>query len=427
MRLFTPMGWIGAIRRASLRGEGRRRVPQRYIPEGADRHLEERALLSTAAPYKIDLQQVDFGSPRSDVHKLGIYVGLGGGAPKLYEFDTGGEGFWASYNPALTSDQWWGNAKVEGQSNLTISYSSGNTYVANQVQTSVQLYDASPSGTSGGEVVGTTQDVDLGQITSYSDPTHPAAVASWNAALADGAGPLEGGFYGDFGASLAPSGTDASNSLLSILPQIPMPPGLADGFYIHLGSGSSDDPSYLQLGLTPADIKTFHTQLEMTHTKAPEPGTFPVTGVPTYSQQVTHANFSWADPKTHKGQTFHDVGWTIDTGALPVNIWQGSGLRVNPSFLKRPKTSASVETGTFKKGLDFTVTASSGIAGKPDLTMKIDGTGGTPADNKVTAQYHKKASMGRDYVNTGMLTFKRYDVLYDLSDDIIGFRRPQSD
>ena len=41
--------------------------------------------------------------------KLGIYASLGGGTPKIFEFDTGGWGFYAAY-ATNNNSPWWGTA-----------------------------------------------------------------------------------------------------------------------------------------------------------------------------------------------------------------------------------------------------------------------------------------------------------------------------
>jgi len=56
------------------------------------------ALEPCTVPLK--LVNINAGSGKPAEYKLGIYVGLGGGAPQLYEFDTGGPGFWAAYTSA---------------------------------------------------------------------------------------------------------------------------------------------------------------------------------------------------------------------------------------------------------------------------------------------------------------------------------------
>lgn len=406
-----------------------KRLRKRFIPSDARQPLEVRVLLSAAVPYKIPLELVDVSKPgAAEVeHKLGIYVGIGGGEPKLYEFDTGGEGFWASYNPNLQGDQqWWGAYQVEGRRNLNISYSSGNSYLANMVSTSVQLYREADDGEGFVQVVGTTEDVDLGQIVRYLNPGKPRDVRMWNNALGAGDPPLGGVFYGDFGASLSPIGTNPGNTIYSILPQIPMPEGLVPGFLVHVGEPGGEAAPYLQLGLTEADLASSETTLRMNPYEGAYGTTFPITHLPTYSQRVTTANFTWTNPQTGHGQRFTDVGWTIDTGALPVNVWQGNQLRVHPAFLRRPSRVQGFHLGAFKDNLTFTVDAAAIGGPEHNLLLVIPRTGRTPGVNAVSATYHGRsnASLGRNYVNTGMLTFTKHDVFYNLERGTIHFRRP---
>jgi hypothetical protein len=82
--------------------------------------------------------------------------------------------------------------------------------------------------------------------------------------------------------------------------------------------------------------------------------------------------------------------------------------------------------GRFKSGQTFTVDAQAINPGGANFELRVDPTGKTLADNLASASYHTTKSMGRNYVNTGLLTFKQFDVMFDLQGGTIHFRKPAS-
>lgn len=181
--------------------------------------------LGSAAPWSAMRSGSGGSSSSKPEYKLGIYVGLGGNPnPMLYEFDTGGGGFWAAYTTQPILNQWWGKTQVVGRKSLSITYSSGNRYVANKVATTVDLYQRDDSG-GFTKVVGTGQPVDMGRIVRFSNVRNAATIAAWNYDLKWGLPPLENNFYGDFGVSLSPEGTNGANSLSRSSRGSPCPPG----------------------------------------------------------------------------------------------------------------------------------------------------------------------------------------------------------
>jgi hypothetical protein len=411
-----------------------------FVPSGGERPLEGRRMLS-ASPYLVPLQLVNVKATPAGAgatsaaskkaakpeYKLGIYVGLGGdSSPRLYEFDTGGAGFWAASDKRSPEDlKWWGRHKVVGRKTLSISYSSGNKFTANKVKTSVDLYQKDADG-GFTKVVGTGQAVDMGQIVGYTNSKNKAAVKAWDRALKAGAPPLQRWFYGDFGVSLSPAGKDAKNSIMSIVPQIPIPAGLTIGFIIHVGDpAQAGNQPYVQVGLTTDDLKSFDTTLEMNPYTGTAPRFFPVTGVNAYSARVTTADFTWTDARTGKSQSYNDLGWTIDTGASKVTVWQGADVAVQRSFLHRPSTSNGLHVGPFKRGSTLRVRADSIKAGEAGVDLTIDNDSSKGVDDRLVANYHSKSAMGQNYVNTGFYTFTQYDVMYNLQAGTISFRTPQ--
>ena len=380
--------------------------------------LEGRQLLA-AAPYTVPLELVDIAPAGSTepTYKLGINVGLGGGTPELYELDTGAGGFFASYNPKLTSNQWWANYTVEQANSLKISYASGNMYTANRVQTSVQLY--TPSGI---QVATTSDNVQLGQIVKFTNSESQKAVQKWTHALSKGLPPLDGHFYGDFGADLIPVGTSSTNAVFSILPQFPIPAGLTPGFILHVGKIGPNTAPYLQIGLTKDNLAEFDDTTKMNPYTGNLGATFPNTNIPTYSQKIASTTFSWTG-KRGATQQFTNIPWLLDTGAPQVTVWQGNDLSVEKTFLNAPQKVQGLFTGRFKNGQTFSVQTTPLNPSDPTATLTIRKTGTEAGINEVEANIKGTVITDKAYVNTGLWSFTQYDVMYILGQGLLQFRQ----
>jgi|GEM_PF-1718227 len=160
-------------------------------------------------PVTIPLQLVNIGSEANPSYKLGIYVGLGGGAPKLYEFDTGAAGFFAAYDPTDPGNtSWWSPDSFTntGQS-IQMSYTSGMQYNANVVNTQVTLYAQTSSGLvpalnlPGTPLVGQIQNA-----VNTKDPQY-----NYQQLLQAGKAPVESNFWGDFGMALYRNSSGVTN------------------------------------------------------------------------------------------------------------------------------------------------------------------------------------------------------------------------
>ncbi|MDD2770138.1 MAG: hypothetical protein PHT19_15535 [Methylococcus sp.] len=396
------------------------------------------AAYESAEPCTVPLKLVNIGNEQSPEYKLGIYVGLGGGRPMLYEFDTGGPGFWAAYTqdqggkPGGRKGQWWGSFVTVQNDALSISYTSGNEYKANLVDTVVALYE--PHGSGFAKQCESAVPIGVAQITEFADKKKPKKMRAWNKALATGKPPLFGHFYGDFGAALYPIMTaDKSAGVYSSLPQLPQS-GLTNGFIVHVGPlGHSTRPT-LQVGLTDEDMRSFSTQLPMNPTCETAGGTpeapssscppypnFPVGNMPTYSEQITNANLSWEYGGSSNSQAFSSVGLTLDTGAPSTTIWQNDALYVEPQFIRQPQGTGPY-TGNFKSKADFKI-STPGVDGLA-FTFK---TGQTKTVNQVAANVRKNdgGPTWSGYMNTGLMFYTHYDVMFDLEHSVVGFRPVQ--
>ena len=352
-----------------------------------------------AAGIEIPLELVNIASGGSSVptYKLGIWVGLGGGMQQLYEFDTGGEGFWAGYSNNLDPgvSQWWGPSTPTGQTG-TISYSSKTQYTANIVTTSIQIYGDGTSRTplfdSGSQTVAVAQIQTATQ--EFTDIYQP---------IQQGQPFLQTAFYGDFGASLMPilAGTAP---LYGVLPQLPVSQGLDAGFIVNTGGYGNQSPT-LTLGISPQDNARFATQVAMT----PAPGyQYPTTNLPAYAEQVITASMTLANAAS--GTSVSLVAPLIlDTGAVTGSIRPGP--TVDSAVIAPYLTGKYVIPGTT---IQFTAPGATGYLGL-DATFIAGTTTGLDAFGTDTN------SQNPNSVNLGLLGFNAYETMFNLSTGNVGF------
>ena len=216
-------------------------------------------------PVRVRLQWVPEPT-NPTIKKLGLYAAINGGQPVLFEFDTGGGGFNATYAapPALASP-WWGSAPDCSSFSCTpfpkpITYDSGLTYNGSVVTGSVQLFDAP------GTVKLSVNNVTLGQTTSISC-TGTSTNASPTCLKKGDSGwgntdpaanfnpPVEGRFYGDFGMSIK-AGSSGINSLVTQAEfwNLFHTSVVTPGFRVH----ASDDDPWVQFGLSLEDRSPRH-------------------------------------------------------------------------------------------------------------------------------------------------------------------------
>lgn len=309
--------------------------------------------------------------------KIGIEIGLGGGPKRLYELDTGASGFYAAGN-----DAWWPTWEPLPDDPIKQHYASGVTYVADKVRTKIAI----PS--DHGDV---EAELDVGRITDgYGGKLGPKDDSTWNRDVAQGKAPLYGAFFGDFGGDLR-----FKDGLASLLPQLPG--NLSSGFIVELGCDRASGPRLI-LGLTDANRARFRTRVAM------QPGTgetFPVSGLPTYSQQIILADYELSRRGVVQSFT---VGTLLDTGAPTTTIGESDELRIDRSLVTdgdlRPATYVSVVAPGVDEGdLDLAFLAGK-VPGVNEVNVKDDGNGD---------------------VNLGLIPFFRYDVMFDVENGVVGF------
>lgn len=351
-------------------------------------------------PIIVPLALVDIkNDPSSPDYKLGIWVGLGGGAPQLYEFDTGGKGLWASYEKTedlnAGVNQWWG-AFEDLHHDIHDTYSSGITYHAKIVSANVQIYgnQYSPgTGNSAGSLaVQSTSGVEFAQIEDADKAGDPSYAASWNAAVKAGQPALETQFYGDFGVSLQVK-SEGQKEIFSVLPQL-IPAGLTNGFIVSAGPRGNATPQ-VQLGLAASDLASFPIQFDISAAYEKQ-----YDGINTFAAELFSAVVSWSIGG--ESQSWSSVPIVLDTGAPVTSVHESDGvIEVEPSFVDGKDFISGVSFSAISNGWEFLINPTGNIANVDEIAVHEDAGG---------------------YINTGILAFNSYDVLFDLDNKILAFR-----
>lgn len=391
----------------------------------------------------VPLKTVNIGSTSAPVYKIGINVGLGGGTPKLYEFDTGGPGFWAAYNKNLKpASQWWGDNHLIAEGAMSIQYTSGNEYTANLVGTQIELFDPTEKG--GKSPLCTTGTVQISQITSFNNSKSAnSVVKQWNTRLAHGKAPLYKHFWGDFGAALHPTmSATVEQGVYTVLNQF-QTGAEHNGFIVHIGNLSKSQYKqqrpYVQIGLNTTDINSFPYQFQMNalcsssgpdSPSCPLWSTFSNTTVNTFAEAQFNADVTVnGRAGSPHAELLPSMGIIIDSGATLANIYQNpncvTNCYVSKSFIADPRPepgiSPTLYKGLFVNGYSATIS----VASQKEATFRTTLTQSSkPLNSIINANYSaNKAGSGKGGVmNTGVLFYSNWDVMYDVTAGVIGFR-----
>ena len=301
-------------------------------------------------------------------YKLGIPVSLGGGPFKLYEFDTGASGFYAANNTA-----WWPSYNTVNATIVNQSYSSGIYYNSTIVSTTVDFGNGIP-----------TLTANMAQIQTAGG----GSLGDWAANVTAGIPPLYGAFFGDFGIGLT-----SENGIFGLLPQLPG--NLSNGFIIRTGGFANPHPT-LQIGITAADRAQFTILVSMNGTNSTV--TYPNSGYSTYAQQIIIANATFTLGRIH---TSFPAGLVLDTGAPSMEIHDnGTNITLPDSLLNGkqviPGTSITLDADNWFLGF-----IAGNISGQNQAKDVSDPTNGR--------------------INTGLITFFTYDVMFDVQNGTVGF------
>ena len=336
---------------------------------------------TVTSPIQVPLHWRHINGDPSGPRKLGIYATLGGGStPQLFEFDTGGEGLYATYATG-TASPWWGNDWTSTVAPFSQTYDSGHVYNGTATTTTVQLFASATASTP----LVTASGAIVGQTASVVDTKKTPAEQLWPLPSGTSPPPIEQAFYGDFG--MAPKQGQAG--IDSLAGQLLYGSGVTAGFRVH----ASDENPWVQFGLTAADTALVATSFALNLASGTSPA-----GVPYYENLVVTGSLSVTDGSREFKQP---TGFIFDTGAS-TTIHSGTNVAF-PLDLTKDGEGARV------KDLASVVVSGSSLltAGTWPAFMALTAS----ATDKVDVQYKD----GPYYLNTGITPFTQYDFIYDLS------------
>lgn len=359
-------------------------------------------LLAVAAPaadieqvYSIPLKTFAYSSGGSTYYKYGIHVGIGGGGPQLFEFDTGGEGFYASYS---ASAAWWGNHVTVSPTTFTKTFGSQISYQGYVAEAPVTFYRED------GSVV-------LDPSTAAFQVGRADTITLDSTTLWPNAGsqpPVEDHFYGDFGLTLK----HGSHGIENIFAQLTYGSGVTGGYKVSLGPYGSLSGASVQVGLSAADLSNPDTiWFEMQGANPSDP--FTGSGFPTYSAELLLADMTLTlGGETH---TFTDLGINLDTGNPT------PGLDYHPSdkpLLEPFSEMAGSDLVQLSNATSLDLVSSPAGLSSPGITVFSLTAGNERGKNLVYES--ERSDGGPTYLNVGALIFQQYDVVYDLENGLLG-------
>lgn len=342
-------------------------------------------------------------------YKIGIMLKLGddeeNNGYRMYEFDTGGTGFWAAHS-INTNANIWSNSAV-GTGPISITYASGNVLSGTAVTTRV-TFEQGVTDTNSSYTAHV--DTTVARISSGTNPGKPTdnAINKWTSTVDQGNAPIENYFYGDFGMGLG-SGPDG---LLAIVPQLLGTQNT--GFIISIGTlpdavavAASSDPivqtGTLQIGLTSAQLQRSAWAQTINMQGGTNSPQYPNSGQNTYQEVLSSGTLTISGTS---GTNSYTTGIVYDTGAPSVVIHTGTSATLTDEInIQLTGTTGMILTGT-----------------TPDsLILDINPIGTTPGLNVVSGTTTDAIGYPQLYVNTGITAFFGRDVVYNLSDGYVGF------
>ena len=343
---------------------------------------------TVTTPIQVPLHWRHVNGDVTGQRKLGIYVTLGGGTtPQLFEFDTGGNGFYATY--ATGSSPWWGPAWTTTGGTFSQSFDSGRVYTGTAATTTVQLFGGATANT----LLLTAANAVVGQTTAIVDTKYTPAEQLWPLPSGTTSPPIEQAFYGDFG--MAPKRGQAGIDQLAA--QLLYGPAVTAGFRVH----ASDENPWVQFGLSASDTALATTSFALNVGSGTSPA-----GVKYYDNLVVTGSLS----VTHGAREFKQpTGFIFDTGAS-TTIHSGTNVQF-PDDLTKDGYGKRVKDGAL-----VVVSGSSLLDGDWPAFMTITAS----SSDKVGVQNDDSSTkQGPYYLNTGIAPFLEYDLVYNLDGETL--------
>jgi len=332
----------------------------------------------------------------STYYKYGIQVGIGGGQPQMFEFDTGGEGFYAAYS---SGSPWWGGNVTVTTDSFSKQFGSGITYTGQIAHAGLAFYNSS----------GTLQVLNTGSTAfkvGQADGIAQDTTTLWpNGGTT---APVQSHFYGDFGLTLK----KGSHGIENVFAQLTYGNGITAGYTVSLGPYGSTSGASVQVGLTAENLSNPDT-IWFTMQGKNTTDVFTGSGLPTYSAEVLKSHMTLTlGSDTH---TFTDLDINLDTGnPTPGLDYNGTDQsRLEPFSLNSDGYPISLADGTLLE-----LVSHPADTGEPALTVFSLLAGLEYGQNFVYEKY--RSDGGSTYLNVGALIFQQYDVTFDIENGLLG-------
>lgn len=358
-------------------------------------------------PLQVDTVTTLSGSQK---YAVGLYVGVAGGEPKLYQLDTGNDMFLPAYAPDANLDpgvtQWWGSDWDNTGSQTGTADFGGRTVTYNTANAGISIYDGP-----GGNMIyqsPTRYTVAQGVSATTNNSSGPPLPNNWQSQTEAGLPPLLNTYFGNFGAGLFSFSNNASKGLYPLPAQLSNPGSdNLRGYIISIGNLASPINPTLTLlfdsdfsGQDPLADFTLSTDLIVA--TGDQAGNFPHTGYPLMIEDPLNVQAFEADGQTvtpADGKMFQAVP---DTGGTTMEAPD------DPAF-----DGITNNDGIFDSNLDFILKLEQ--SGTSDLFELKFMTGDEPQINEV------QTTSGEEF-NISLNLYAKYDIYFDAAGGTMKFR-----
>jgi hypothetical protein len=391
-------------------------------------------------PVRIPLYRaIDPSDPST--YKFGILASLNGGSPRPFEFDTGGNGFYATWGIGKLSP-WFRSGNPSAidctssaiDSCITTQYDSGLSYSSYVGSSSVSLFGSGRSAP-----LLTVESATIGQTVSITNGKKGPAGSGWSATTGTTIPgypspypPVQGRFFGDFGMAVKP-GQNGPSAISSLVTQKAFwsnfGPSVTPGYRVH----ASGAKPWVQFGLSGSDdLEVRPRRFRLNNggascgtdlgTGGINCGSLAVSGSPGFSgeNQTTVIFDTGATTTIHTTDSSNGVtitGQPFSKGSFPCDLTTSSS-----------NCSSTGSTPSVINGASVTVTANS-VNNKPEIIFNLNAgstTTTSPLFNQINVQGYDVSTSSLApacqafnnpcyYLNTGILPFLQNDVIVDLS------------
>lgn len=354
----------------------------------ASQGLQAQVLYGKPVEVRLHRQAIDNGP----TEKLGIYVSIGDSStPTLFEFDTGGSGFFAAYSRNGEST-WWGNSGwSSSQTPVSNKYGSGLEYQGFAASGTVNLFENALTTTPKLQVNG----VELAQTTKILDSKKNERL--WplpsQSSLCPNKPSTECAFWGDFGMALKAGKNDSVDSLIrqaAFWTSFDMSV-ITPGYRVR---AAGPEPS-IQFGLGADDLRAEGSSFVLDLTTGQVSGGLTVTrGSLTYP-----SNGSPSTPLL------------FDTGAFPTIHAEACEQTSNPPDFPIALTRGQ-QCQNVVDGAEVVVSGLTTADNQLEPFWAFQ-SGQGPAQTNLALKVKNKTKDGY-YLNTGLLPFETFDIIFNL-------------